>query len=129
MQKRYTVQEYAEKMQLNTSTIYRQVQQGKLTAQKIDGVLHILIDEAEMHTERAKMQNDVVAELRKRIEHLERENGAKNALIQRMQADAETAKERADTIILQLTQQNQLLLEDLRPKRRWYHKLFAWNNA
>jgi uncharacterized protein YoxC len=50
--------------------------------------------------------------------------------------DARQAKERSDTIILQLTQQteqltkqNQLLLEDLRPKRRWYQKIFAWNGA
>lgn len=27
-----------------------------------------------------------------------------------------------------ITEQNQLLLEDLRPKRRWYHRLFWWNN-
>lgn len=29
----------------------------------------------------------------------------------------------------ELTGQNQLLLEDLRPKRRWYHRLLVWNNA
>lgn len=28
-----------------------------------------------------------------------------------------------------LTEQNQLLLEDLRPKRRWYHRLLVWSNA
>ena len=29
----------------------------------------------------------------------------------------------------ELTNQNQLLLEDLRPKRRWYHRLLVWNHA
>lgn len=57
-------------------------------------------------------------------------------MMQQMQSDFESSKERSDTIILQLTrqvdslnEQNQLLLEDKRPKQRWYHRLFAWNNA
>jgi predicted RNase H-like nuclease (RuvC/YqgF family) len=143
MQKRYTIQEYADKMQVNASTVYRWSQQGKLTTEKIDGVLHVIVDDEKMQDETAKMQNyhgvdlqspsliitDMIAEMKERIESLEEENKEKNRqienlnlFIQQMQQDAEAAKQRSDTIILQLTRQFEeqtKLIEDMRHRSMW----------
>jgi chromosome segregation ATPase len=74
--------------------------------------------------------------LRQKLDEVEQAHQRTDQIIQQMQADFESSKERSDTIILQLTrqldclvEQNQLLLEDKRPKRRWYHRLLVWNNA
>jgi len=48
-------------------------------------------------------------------------------IIQQMQSDLESTKERSDTIVLQLTQQldqQTKLLQDLRPKEWWYHRIW-----
>jgi len=128
MQERYTIQEYADKMQVNASTVYRWVKQGKLSTEKVNGVSHIIIGDANMQEEVAKMQNDsgLIAELRERIRYLEAENAKKNQqidnqnmLIQQMQQDAADAQQRSDTIILQFSRQFEeqtKLLEDMREK-------------
>jgi len=138
-QKRYTIQEYADKMQVNASTIYRWAQQGKLTTEKINGALHVIVDDEKMQDETAKMQNDhgadsliitdMIAEMKERIESLEEENKEKNRqienlnlLIQQMQQDAASARQRSDTIILQLTrrfEEQTKLLEDMRHRSLW----------
>ncbi|MBC8378744.1 MAG: hypothetical protein H8E62_06185 [Planctomycetes bacterium] len=139
-QKRYTIQEYADKMQVNASTVYRWSQQGKLTTEKIDGVLHVIVDDEETQDKNAKMQNnhgvdlqppsliitDMIAEMKERIESLAEENKEKNRqienlnlLIKQMQQDAAEARQRSDTIILSLTRQFEeqtKLLEDMRGK-------------
>jgi predicted site-specific integrase-resolvase len=124
MQKRYTVQEYATKMQVDISTIYRWARQGKVLTEKILGVLHIVVDDTEMQKENTQMPNDddIIAELRERIRYLEKENETKNEIIKQLQADAESAKQRSDTIILQLTRQFEeqtKLIEDMRPRSLW----------
>ena len=45
---RLKVPEYARIMQCDASTIYRKIQQGKLETEKIDGALHVLVDEDEL---------------------------------------------------------------------------------
>jgi len=122
MQERYTAQEYAEKMQVNISTVYRWIKQGNLATEKNNGVLHILTDSEKIPE---NMQNNIVIELRKQVVRLEKENDDLRALVQKMQSDLESTKERSDTIVLQLTQQQQLLIEDLRQRQGVWQRMKA----
>jgi len=103
------------------------------------------IDNPAIEDANSTLQAERIAELSKRVEQLETQNldlikslqdaqERHDEIVRQIQSDAEAGKERSDTIILtltqqveQLTKQNQLLLEDLRPTKRWYHRLFAWN--
>ena len=142
------VSEYAQQQNVDRATVYRWIKNGDVAAKEIDGVLHVNVDgdgnEADATDETPMQQIRYLKEL---VDNLQtqlsqalttiddmRQNYDKT--IQQIQADAESSKERSDTIILQLTQQveqltnqNQLLLEDLRPKRRWWTRLFAWNST
>ena len=126
-------------MQVDISTIYRWARQGKLTTEKIDGVLHVVTEDDKIPTEETKTPEqsakaptqdddyDLVAELKERIAYLERENEAKSEIIKQMQQDAEAARERSDTIILQFTQQlseQTKLLEDMRQENEQKKGLF-----
>ncbi len=152
-----TVPEYASQVQVDQSTVYRQIKAGRLKSEQIDGVLHVLVEPPED----AKDNGTLLARLQDEVEYLRKELDTRNeqlallqkelaetrqshdSIIQQMQADTESAKERSDTIVLQLTQQvdkitqqnqaltqeTRLLLEDSRPKRRFWKRLFAWNGG
>ena len=154
--KNMTVQEYASKIGVATSTVYRRIERGALQALSENGVQMVIVPDdstdnnnAEQDTNFA-LQTQHIDELNRQIERLESQLDAMqesrnhaDKIIQQMQADLESSKERSDTIVLQLTQQldklteqnqaltqqNQLLLEDLRPKRRFWKRLFAWNGG
>jgi len=127
------VSEYAEVRGVNRKTVYRWVENGDISAKDIGGILHVKVDGN-------NDKHDVAIEaLMGQISHLQEINNQLQAqlsqalsTIDNMQQD----RQRSDTIILSLTQQveqltgqNRLLLEDLRPKRRFWNRLFAWNGA
>ena len=158
--KTMTVLEYANEIGVATSTVYRQVKRGALQTVIEDSVQKIVLPD-DFGDDGKAVHMQYIDELKRQVENLEEQNAAlQNALqnahlelsksrqrtdelIQQMQADAEVAKERSDTIVLQLTQQvdkitqqnqaltqeTRLLLEDSRPKRRFWKRLFAWNGG
>ena len=122
-----TVKEYADAIGVSMSDVIREAIKEKCHKVKQPS------NEVEQSSNNIQQRFD---DLKSEHEYLRQQHETAMATIQQMQADAESAKERSDTIILQvsqqvnqLTEQNQLLLEDLRPKKRWYHRLFAWNGA
>jgi hypothetical protein len=129
-----TVPDYAKKVQLDQSTVYRQIKAGKLKSELIDGTLHVVVeppkDAKDNDALLARLQ-DEVAFLRKELEvkneqlqslqvELVSARQSHDAIIQQIQQDAEAAKQRSDTIILQLTlkfEEQTKLLEDMRQSR------------
>ena len=67
MQERYSVQEYAEKMKVNPSTVYRWIQQGKVSTEQINGVIHVV----DNHSQDATA---LIAQMQSEVEYLRKEN-------------------------------------------------------
>jgi hypothetical protein len=144
LMQKLTVPEYAKKVQLDQSTVYRQIKAGKLKSELIDGTLHVVVEPPKDAKDNdagcdafhdafytlARLQ-DEVAFLRKELEvkneqlqslqvELVSARQSHDAIIQQIQQDAEAAKQRSDTIILQLTlkfEEQTKLLEDMRQSR------------
>ena len=121
------VSEYARLMSDNEKSVYRKIHKGELQSEKINGVLHVICEELPSDPFRDMSDIQILAEKDARIEQLETENEylrkqLEQAMgtIQQMQTDAESSKERSDTIILQFTQQlneQTKLLEDMRNQK------------
>jgi hypothetical protein len=136
LMQKLTVPDYATKVQLDQSTVYRQIKAGKLKSELIDGTLHVVVeppkDAKDNDALLARLQ-DEVAFLRKELEvkneqlsslqvELVSARQSHDAIIQQIQQDAESAKQRSDTIILHLTRQFEeqtKLLEDMRHRSLW----------
>lgn len=137
-----TIPEYAKQVQSDENTIYRQIVAGTLKGELIDGILHVVAEPPED----AEDKGALLAHLQDEVECLRKELEKKNeqlvllqteitesrqshdTIIQQMQADLESSRERSDIIILQLTQQTKLL-EDMRQKDEqkkivFFQKLF-----
>jgi len=128
-----TVQEYAEIKGVSDRTVYRWIKSGDVDVKEIDAKLHVKVDKQDDSI----IDKDVIIEkLTSENEHLRADVEYLQTQLSQTLASIDEHRQRSDTIILQLTQQseqltkqNQLLLEDLRPQRRWYHRLFAWNEV
>jgi hypothetical protein len=110
-EKRLTIQEYMRKAGISQATVYRHIKTGKLKAEKVNGVLHIIIRDDNNENQ---FDNGLLEQLRKENEYLRQHLGQAMETIQQMQKDSESAKQRSDTIILQLTRElenQQKLLE------------------
>ena len=121
MKTRLTVPEYAMQKGLNQSTVYRQIQQGKIETEKIDGVLHIIADIDENESQNANDQEALISQMQSEIEYLRKENEQLREELSKSNQREDEARERSDTIILQFTQQldNQTkLLEDMRNQQQ-----------
>lgn len=128
-----SVQEYAEFKGVTDRTVYRWIKSGDVDVKEIDGKLHVKVDEQDNIT---IDRNVIIEKLTSENEHLRADVEYLQTQLSQTLASIEEHRQRSDTIVLQLTQQveqltnqNQLLLEDFRPNRRWYHKLFAWNGT
>ena len=118
-----TISDAAATLGVTVRTIQRRVVQGKMQAREENGVRLVcvslrqdgdmidvqqLLDEKDARISDLLTQND---DLRHQVAEL-------HQLLAISQKN-----------INQITQQNQLLLEDLRPKQRWYHRLLIWNKG
>ena len=126
-----TVSEYASKFKVNESTVRYRIKTGKLQSEMIDGKLHVVCEDEEITSDLQENYIKQMEQLSKQIDYLqeelsqalqrERESRASaDAIIQQIQQDSEAAKQRSDTIILQLTRQFEeqtKLLEDMRQSR------------
>jgi len=135
-----TVSEYASKFKVNESTVRYRIKTGKLQSEMIDGKLHVVFEDEEITSDLQENYIKQIEQLLKQIEYLQEElsqslqrehesRESADVIIQQIQQDAEAAKQRSDTIILQLTlkfDEQTKLLEDLRQKQdaKWYQRLF-----
>jgi vacuolar-type H+-ATPase subunit I/STV1 len=118
-----TINDAAETLGVTVRTIQRRIQQDKMQSREDNGVRLVcvslrqegdtvdvqqLIDEKDARISDLLTQND---DLRSQVAEL-------HQLLAISQKN-----------INQITEQNHLLLEDLRPKQRWYHRLLTWNKG
>lgn len=110
-EKKFTIQEYVTKARISQATVYRHIKIGKLKAEKVNGTLYVIIKDDNSENQ---YDNELLEQLRKENEYLRQQLEQAMGTIQQMQTDSESAKQRSDTIILQLTRElenQQKLLE------------------
>ena len=132
--KKLTIPEYAKQSQIDESIIYRHILAGNLKSELINDILHVVADDP---AEYAEEKDASIARLQEEVEYMRKELETRNeqltlaqtelsearkshdTIVQQMQADLQSSKERSDVLLLQLTQQldNQTkLLEDMRQR-------------
>lgn len=117
-EKKLTIQEYIEKTGVSQATVYRHIKAGKLESERVDGILYIIIK-----YDKNENQNDngLLDQLKSENEYLRQQLSQAMETIKQMQDDSESAKQRSDTIILQLTREldGQKMLLEHRNKSFW----------
>lgn len=122
MIEKLTIQEYMRKSGISQATIYRHIKAGKVNTEKVDGTLYIIIDNENNDKHENQIDHELVEQLRTENEYLRQQLEEAMRTIQQMQDDSESAKQRSDTIILQLTRQFEeqtKLLEDMSHRSLW----------
>ena len=120
-----TINEYSQQFKVSPNTIRRHINNKKLEAEKIDGKWLILVTQ-EINQD-VTQTNDIVTQklLDEKDKHIEILNKQTHNL-QQLLDDANEARTRSDTIIMQLTQQlerTQLQLEDLRETKTLWQRV------
>lgn len=117
-----TIQEAAKRLSKSESTVRRWIREGKLTATKVSGVWNIpdeLVNDYLNNQSTGGQMEAVLQQLRSENQYLK----------ERIQ-ELEDARERSDTIALQLTrqlEQSQRLLEY--HQEPWYRRWFRKNRT
>lgn len=118
-----TISEAAHHLGITERAVRYRIDKGTLES-KLDGDRRLVLVEISSEISSEEFLKQLVEEKDSRLELLEQQLSEKdNQIAELHQLLAITQKN-----INQITEQNQLLLEDLRPKQRWYHRLFGWNN-
>lgn len=110
-----TVKEAALIRKCTERNILQLIKKEELEARKEGHRWQIRKDSIEKISEKLPDNSEFISVLKAELQE-------KNEQIKQLQEELSNVRERSDTIILALTQQNQQLLEDKRP---WYQKLFA----
>ena len=121
-----TINEYSQQFKVSPNTIRRHINNKKLEAEKIDGKWLIKVTQ-EVNQEITQEVNQEVNQklLDEKDKHIEILNKQTHNL-QQLLDDANEARTRSDTIIMQLTQQlerTQLQLEDLRETKTLWQRV------
>lgn len=122
MIEKLTVQEYMRTSGISQATVYRHIKAGKLTTDKVDDTLYIIINDENNDKNETQIETELVEQLRTENEYLRQQLEEAMKTIKQMQEDSESARQRSDTIILQLTRQFEeqtKLLEDMRHRSLW----------
>jgi len=117
-EKKLTIQEYIEKTGVSQATVYRHIKTGKLESEKVDGALYIIIKDDKNETH---IDNGLLDQIKSENEYLRQQLIQAMETIKQMQNDSESAKQRSDTIILQLTREleGQKMLIEHRNESFW----------
>jgi len=124
-----SVQEYANLHNVSLQTVYRWIREGKIQTEKHDGKIHILSEDVKQFNIRndetnsiellLNQQNQQINRLEKENEYLRQELSQANQTIADAQQRHDEAQQQSNMIVMQLTKQNQLLLEDQRNHSLW----------
>ena len=121
-----TINEYSQQFKVSPNTIRRHINNKKLEAEKIDGKWLILVTQEINQDVTQGINQDVTQKLlEEKDKHIEILNKQTHNL-QQLLDDANEARTRSDTIIMQLTQQlerTQLQLEDLRETKTLWQRV------
>ena len=135
-----TISEAADAINVTERTVRRQISEGRIKSKLEDGRRLVFVD-AEMLNSARSQESGVIEQLRRENEYLRQELGRRTSEIanlhqqlrsrdehlSRKDEQAEQARQRQDTIILQLTRQlenSQQMLQYRRKSfwRRWFGK-------
>jgi len=109
-----TIAEYARLMNISDATARRRAKSGELNSELIDGVTHIVLERLP-----TDVQGDNQALL---VVHLQEQIERQQTEIEYLRNELSESRQRADTLLLQFTQQLErqtLVLEDMRPRSPW----------
>jgi predicted site-specific integrase-resolvase len=134
------VKEYAQKHNISEETVRRYIRTGKLKA-VLEGREYRIVEMGTVakESDRSTTTNYDTDTTTYNTNLLRPVVELKDEQIKQMQSQIDDYREQISELhqllavaqknVDHLTEQNQLLLEDLRPKRRWWNRLFAWNGA
>ena len=117
-----TINEYSQQFKVSPNTIRRHINNKKLEAEKIDGKWLIKVTQEITQEIPQEVNQKLLDEKDKHIEILNKQTHN----LQQLLDDANEARTRSDTIIMQLTQQlerTQLQLEDLRETKTLWQRV------
>ena len=117
-----TINEYSQQFKVSPNTIRRHINNKKLEAEKIDGKWLIKVTQEVNQEITQEVNQKLLDEKDKHIEILNKQTHN----LQQLLDDANEARTRSDTIIMQLTQQlerTQLQLEDLRETKTLWQRV------
>ena len=121
-----TINEYSQQFKVSPNTIRRHINNKKLEAEKIDGKWLIKVNQEITQEVNQEITQEVNQKLLdEKDKHIEILNQQTHNL-QQLLDDANEARTRSDTIIMQLTQQlerTQLQLEDLRETKTLWQRV------
>ena len=121
-----TINEYSQQFKVSPNTIRRHINNKKLEAEKIDGKWLIKVTQEVTQEITQEITQEVTQKLLdEKDKHIEILNKQTHNL-QQLLDDANEARTRSDTIIMQLTQQlerTQLQLEDLRETKTLWQRV------
>jgi len=121
-----TINEYSQQFKVSPNTIRRHINNKKLEAEKIDGKWLIKVTQEITQEVNQEINQEVNQKLLdEKDKHIEILNKQTHNL-QQLLDDANEARTRSDTIIMQLTQQlerTQLQLEDLRETKTLWQRV------
>ena len=117
-----TINEYSQQFEVSPNTIRRHINNKKLEAEKIDGKWLIKVTQEITQEITQEVNQKLLDEKDKHIEILNQQTHN----LQQLLDDANEARTRSDTIIMQLTQQlerTQMQLEDLRETKTLWQRV------
>jgi len=121
-----TVKDAAKLRQCAERTIIDKIHKGVLQGKKDGRRWLVLVDLSEIPAANLPQNAEdsgIISILKVELQERNDQVNKLQEQLEKMRQDAADASERSDTIILGLTQQNQLMLEDKR--KPWYKKLFG----
>ena len=125
-----TINEYSQQFKVSPNTIRRHINNKKLEAEKIDGKWLIKVNQEITQEVNQEITQEITQEVNQKLldekdKHIEILNQQTHNL-QQLLDDANEARTRSDTIIMQLTQQlerTQMQLEDLRETKTLWQRV------
>ncbi len=130
----FTVKEAVGILGMSERTIRRYVAEGKLLSRLENGRRLVYVkghdngmppDTPNNFDLLFQEQAARIQQLQEQVEQLKEQLSEKDEQISELHQLLAISQKNVDRV----TEQNQLLLEDLHPKQRWYHRLLVWNNA